>query len=174
MEKFAGLSPRRRIHATTDLNPELNEFLSTRIRLGTDPESPPVPQITPRPVRRRRADGTSRVTNDHIVNTRRRAFDLRHQKEVIAVQKQSDHEWDETIRYRDWRAKKAMKTIEPHRVQRDEHVIESVISKRNDHFIDSMREMTPEMRNGGMAHARALPPEMREGAKVLSRTFYWG
>jgi hypothetical protein len=174
MTRIGGLSARRRVVTTTDIDPLLNEFLHSRIRLEPDPESPPAESIAPRSVRRRRANGTVRLTNDDMINDRRRVFDLRHQKEMAHAQKQSDREWDATMRYRDWRSKKAMKHIEPHRVQKDAHILETVISERNEYFMDSLRQAAREVPATGLAHTRTLPPEIRAAAKANKRTFYWG
>jgi glycyl-tRNA synthetase (class II) len=108
-----------------------------------------------------------------MIKNRRRVFDLRHQKEMAVAQKQSDRAWDSTIRYRDWRSKKAMKAIEPHRVQKDAHVLETVISERNEYFMDTLRQVTREVPTGQISHTRTLPPEICAVAKAKKRTFYW-
>jgi hypothetical protein len=174
MDRFAGLSARRRLPTTNDIDPILNEFLRVPIRLDAQPESPTVPEVTPRRMRRFRANGTSRLTNDDMINSRRRAFDLRHEKEKTVAQQQSDREWDATLRYRDWRSKKAMKTIEPHRVQKDSHVLETVISERNEYFMDALKRASRDVPSGKMANTRAVTPEIRVAAKAAKRTFYWG
>jgi hypothetical protein len=110
-----------------------------------------------------------------MINNSRRAFDLRHQKEMSAAQELSDREWDGALRFRDWKSKKAIKNITRHgRLQKDAHVLETVISDRNEHLLDAMRRANREVPGTRMVAARELPVEIRAATRTTRRSFFWG
>jgi hypothetical protein len=173
MARMHGLSARRRV-ATTNIDPVLNEFLGVPLHLDPPTDSPRPPAITPRRERRRRPNGTARLTNDDMINNRRRAFDLRHEKEVAVARRQSDREWDATLRFRDWKSKKAMERIERRAfVQKDARVLEAVISERNEHLLEAMKRANREVAGARMAATREVPVEIRAAAHAAKRSFFW-
>ena len=66
-----------------------------------------------------------------------------------------------------------MKYLEPHRIQKDKHVIEDVIQERADYFLGSLASTRVTSRIA-MTQTRELPPEMRPARKTTQKTFYWG
>jgi hypothetical protein len=113
------------------------------------------------------------MTNDDIIAAQRRAFDLRHERRMAHARHESEREWAGRLRHRDWRAQKAMRALEPHRVQKDHHVLENVIGERNEYFMDSMK-VSSAPQQAKLGQTRPLPPEIRSVAAAAKRTFYWG
>jgi hypothetical protein len=58
-------------------------------------------------------------------------------------------------------------------VEKDNHVLENVISERNQYFMESMKASTAAPQ-GKIAQTRALPPEIRAVTAASKRTFFWG
>ena len=169
------LSARRVTNIKESLNPSMKDFLRTKIRLDPTEEEKDgkeVINLTPRRPRKRNADGSCRITSDDIAVSQRRAFEVRHQQEARRMKKVSEKDWRSRTQYHDWRSKQSMKRLEPHRVQKDRHVIEDVIQERHDYFVGSLSAQRIASRTH-MGQTREFPSEMRVVSQATKRTQYW-
>jgi hypothetical protein len=108
-----------------------------------------------------------------MIAAHRRAFDLRHEREMANARHESERDWAGRMSHRDWRAQKEMRGLERHRVQKDRHVLEDVINQRNEYFRDSIKPATG-FQQAKIMQTRQLPREIREVAAASKRTFFWG
>lgn len=169
---FPVLSPRRVISVRDNFDPALKEFLRKKVKLDPNPKgADDVPEITPRTPKTRNPDGSYKRTSDDIVVDRRRAFELRHMQEAKRKKKASEKDWKSRTQFQDWKYKQSLKKIEPHRIQKDRHVIEDIIQERNDYFIGSLAAKRVSARTC-MSQTRELPPEMRAVGQATKRNFW--
>lgn len=169
-----GLSTRRVINLSGNFDPAVKEFLQTKVELDPKPKAAnEVTDLTPRRPRKRNPDGSCKITSDDIAVSQRRAFEVRHQQHAKRMKKVSEKDWRSRTQYQDWRSKQSMKYLEPHRIQKDRHVIEDVIQERADYFVGSLASKRVNSRTG-MTQTRELPPEMRPARQAIQKTFYWG
>ena len=173
------LSSRRDISTREAYEPKMREFLRTKINLEPEPEVAKGKEeydpdgLTPRRSRLR-SDGTSsKLTRDDLIANKRRAFELRHLREMDRRKKASEREWQSKVQYQDWRSKQARKGLERRFRRKDRHILEDVIHERNEYYLESIGTKGTTERKY-MSHTRTLPPEMRAAAPTSLRTFYWG
>ena len=169
------LSRRRAIATDDTYEPKMNEFLHTRIDLNP-PKPAPEPEddlASPRRARPRTADTGERRTTDDILASRRRAFEIRHERHARLIKKAAEKEWASSTQYRDWRSRQTMRKPGNRRPPKDRHVIEDVVHERNEYYLDAITtgNITPRRQ---MSHTRTLPPEMRAVAPATPRAFFWG
>lgn len=153
------LSARRSVTRTGRFEPVMRDFLRTPIRL--EPHTQEVREtVSARPTKtRRRPDGSIRTTHDDIIAGQRRAFELRHQRQVKMAKKSAENDWRAKEKFRDWQTKATAKKLESKRQEKDMHVLEDVIHERNEYYLRTIGA-TEVAERRTISHARALPPEM--------------
>ncbi|OHT11637.1 hypothetical protein TRFO_03835 [Tritrichomonas foetus] len=171
----APLSARRRISIkTTNFEPMINSFLREAIKFESPPEQPPEIERERRPKTERRVinNGSTPRTGDEIRAGRRRAFERAHQMQCEKVLKNSEKQWKEQIKYRDWKTKQTMKKIEPRRYAEDRHVLEDIVHERNAYYLEAIATSEQGTQNR-ISNLRTLPKELRANSQAYKQTRLW-
>ena len=177
MRNRAPLSSRRRINIkTVNFEPTINKFLKEAIKF----ESPPDPPINDQKIesrntktpRRTLNNGSTPKTSDEMRAGRRRAFEKAHEIQVQKALKNADKQWEEQKRYRDWKTKKAFKSIEPRRFSEDHHVLEDIVHERNAYYLESIGSNEQATQNR-ISNLRTLPRDIRSNSQASKQSIIW-
>ena len=173
----APLSARRKIHIKTiNFESTINNFLRESIKLDSPQNhvSHNTREITVRPKSARTTYTTqSRLkSREDLRAGRRRAFEKSYEIQMEKSLKNARKEWDEEIRYKDWKTKRLMKTIEPKRNMEDKHILEDIVHERNSYYLDSMTQDEKASQNR-ISTLRTLPPEIRTNSRAKQQSFLW-
>lgn len=177
MRNTAPLSSRRRINIkTVNFESTINNFLKEAIKFESPPDPPTSEQNLenkkPKVTRRTLNNGSTPKTSDEMRAGRRRAFEKAHQIQVEKALKNSDKQWEEQKRYRDWKTKKAFKSIEPRRYSEDKHVLEDIVHERNAYYLESIGSNEQGTQNR-ISNLRTLPRDIRSNSHAAKQTFMW-
>lgn len=171
------LSSRRRINIkTVNFEPTINKFLREAIKFESPPD-PPAPEQnqenkTAKTPRRVLNNGSTPKTSDEMRAGRRRAFEKAHQIQVEKALKNADKQWEDQKRYRDWKTKKAFKSIEPRRFSEDHHVLEDIVHERNAYYLEAIGSNEQGKQNR-ISNLRTLPRDIRSNSQASKQTVIW-